>query len=194
MQPLRDLSWTSDVPDPEKTPMKNELVFVIGGARSGKSSFALQHAEGLYARPLFLATAKATDEEMEERIRLHKAARDERWALVEEPIEIAAVLRGKCVDADVVLIDCLTVWLGNLLLSYPQRDVEGRIEDFLLALEQRDRAIVAVSNEVGCGVVPPYPLGRLFRDLAGRLNQAVAARADKVVLTVAGIPVNVKGY
>jgi adenosylcobinamide kinase/adenosylcobinamide-phosphate guanylyltransferase len=172
--------------------MKNELVFVIGGARSGKSSFALNHAESKYKRPLFLATAKPTDEEMAERIRLHRAARDERWGLLEEPIELAAALKGKCLDADVLLIDCLTVWLGNLLLAYPQRDVEGRIEEFLLALEQRTRAVVVVANEVGCGVVPPYPLGRLFRDMAGRLNQAVAARADRVVLTVAGIPVTIK--
>ncbi len=172
-------------------PLK-ELVLVIGGARSGKSSWALQYAESHYTSLLFLATAEAKDEEMEERIKLHKEARGERWELVEEPFSLGLALRERCNWADVVLIDCVTVWLGNLILKHDDAETASHIDKFMKALEKRSQSIVVVANEVGCGVVPPYPLGRRFRDLAGRLNQDIAQRADSVFMTVAGIAVPIK--
>ena len=176
----------TDIPSPK------ELVLVIGGARSGKSSWALEYSESNYVSPLFLATAEAIDTEMEERIKLHQAARGDNWALIEEPISLADVLRERCGKADVVLIDCVTVWLGNLIVRYDESVTENHIDMFIEAIERRSRSIVIVANEVGCGVVPPYPLGRRFRDLAGRLNQDIAERADKVFMTVAGIAIPIK--
>lgn len=170
-----------------------ELVFVLGGARSGKSSWALQYTERQYRSYLFLATARVLDEEMTERVRLHRESRGPKWNLLEEPLEIPEALRTKCSHYEAVLIDCLTVWLGNMLLEKRERDI-GPYEDVLLrTLAARKQAIIIVANEVGAGIVPDNPLGRKFRDLAGQLNQKVAALADKVIFIVAGLPTYLKG-
>lgn len=173
--------------------VEKELLFVVGGARSGKSSWALRYADEHYRNRVFLATARVVDEEMAERVRLHKEARGSNWQLVEEPLEVAEVLRTKCSDSEVVLIDCLTIWLNNILFEKGEALLRRYQEDLLKAFSERERAIVIVANEVGAGIVPDNALGRKFRDLAGRLNQEVAALADKVVLVVAGLPLFLKG-
>lgn len=169
-----------------------ELILVLGGARSGKSSWALRYTEEHYNSFLFLATAEVLDEEMAERVRLHKKSRGPRWKLVEEPLRISEVLETKCVGSDAVLIDCLTVWLSNVLLKIGEGHITSYKDKLLNTLSQRKQTIVIVANEVGTGIVPEHPLGRKFRDYAGELNQKIAALADKVVVTIAGLPVCIK--
>ena len=173
-------------------PKENELVLVLGGSRSGKSSWALRYAEEKYQPCIFVATAEVMDEEMAERVRLHKESRGPAWELIEEPLNIDNALETGCVHAEAVLIDCMTVWLSNVLLKKGREEVEVYQNRLLKALSRRGQAVIIVSNEVGSGIVPEHPLGREFRDLAGTLNQKLAAIADRVVLTVAGIPVNIK--
>ena len=168
-------------------------MFVLGGARSGKSEMALRYTETHFKKTLFLATARVLDEEMMERVRLHRAARGPAWELLEEPVEIPRVLQLKCDRFDAVLIDCLTVWLSNVLIEKGEESVSHYEEALLAALSGRSQALVLVANEVGMGIVPESPLGRAFRDMAGRLNQRIAAMADRVVITVAGIPTFIKG-
>jgi adenosylcobinamide kinase/adenosylcobinamide-phosphate guanylyltransferase len=161
-----------------------QITFVLGGARSGKS----HHAEALIAahppRWRYVATGQAFDDEMRERIATHQARRDARWETMEAPLDLAAAL---AVDAP-VLVDCLTLWVSNLLLADRDPDWPG----LLAALDVRAAPTVLVSNEVGLGIVPDNALARRFRDIAGLLHQRVAARADRVVLMVAGIPMVVK--
>ena len=171
---------------------KNEMVLVLGGARSGKSSWALKYAEDHYSSCTFLATAEVTDEEMEERIRLHKEARGPGWNLVEEPVNLSEALEQKCEGADAVLIDCMTIWQSNILMKMGAEKIPAYRSRLLETLSKRKRAIILVSNEVGTGIVPLHPLARQFRDLAGTLNQELAALADKVVMTVAGLPLFIK--
>jgi len=169
-----------------------DLVLVIGGARSGKSSWALKYAEETYESCLFLATAQVKDDEMAERVRRHQASRGPRWRLIEEPLDIDRALQGIAGRVDVVLVDCLTLWLSNVLLQKGRKAVTPYQERLMQVLSERDQAVILVSNEVGAGIVPEHALGREFRDLAGILNQKLAALADQVVLTVAGIPLHVK--
>ncbi len=169
-----------------------ELVFVLGGARSGKSSWALRHIEKRYDSYLFLATAEVSDEEMAERIRLHKESRGPKWELLEEPIRVSEALKTKCGNVDAVLIDCVTVWMSNVLLKMGAEKAPEFQDRLLKTLSQRKQAITIVSNEVGTGIVPEHALGRQFRDLAGMLNQKLAALADRVVYTLAGIPMYLK--
>ena len=172
---------------------EGELLFVLGGARSGKSSFAQKYAETHYRSRLFLATAQILDEEMAERVRLHKEARGSEWNVLEEPFEIHAALHSLPNPGPVILVDCLTVWLSNILLHKGEDRVGFYEENLLKALSLRKGPVILVSNEVGLGIVPENPLGRTFRDLAGRLNQRVASAADHVVFMAAGIPWVLKG-
>ena len=165
----------------------------MGGARSGKSSWALRYAEEHYRSYLFLATAQIRDSEMDERVRLHKESRGPKWTLLEEPIEISDALLTKCNNFEAVLIDCLTVWLSNVLLRVGGGEIDLYQDRFLKTLSKRRQAIIMVSNEVGTGIVPEYAMGRRFRDIAGVLNQNVAAMADKVIFMIAGIPTYIKG-
>jgi len=169
-----------------------EIVLVLGGAKSGKSAWALQYAQENYRPCLFLATAEVRDDEMAERVRRHQAARGPEWRLVEEPLHIDETLETREAPDGVVLIDCLTVWLSNVLLQKGHEAVAAYEDRLLGALSARRQSVVLVSNEVGTGIVPEHPLGREFRDLAGVLNQEIAALADRVVLTVAGIPLFLK--
>ncbi|MBW1999578.1 MAG: bifunctional adenosylcobinamide kinase/adenosylcobinamide-phosphate guanylyltransferase [Deltaproteobacteria bacterium] len=170
----------------------NELVLVLGGARSGKSSWALKYVEERYHSYVFLATARVQDEEMAERVRLHKKSRGLEWGLLEEPLEVAEAIGTKCADYDCVLIDCATIWLSNVMIEKGDKEVLNYGKVFLEALAERKQAIVIVSNEVGMGVVPDHPLGRRFRDHAGFMNQEIAKMADKVVFMVAGLPMFLK--
>jgi adenosyl cobinamide kinase/adenosyl cobinamide phosphate guanylyltransferase len=168
------------------------LTLVLGGARSGKS----RYAEGLLAalpppwQPPwgYIATAEAGDEEMAERIDAHRARRGAAWKTVEAPVELAEAL--VLCNRMPVLVDCLTLWLSNLLLA--GADMESEIGRLERALSAAAAPVVLVANEVGSGIVPEHPLGRKFRDLQGVLNQRIAARADHVVLMVAGLPLVIK--
>lgn len=162
------------------------VTLVLGGARSGKS----KHAEGLLEAVgggLYVATAEAWDDEMKERIRLHQDRRGDQWDDLEAPLDLVSAIR----DASrPVLIDCLTIWLSNLM--HYERDVESEIANLIEALESSSQPIVLVSNELGLGIVPENALARRFRDQHGRMNQLVAGLASRVILVAAGLPLMLK--
>lgn len=165
-------------------------LFVLGGARSGKSRYAQQRAEALAGRHVFIATAEAWDAEMAERIARHRADRDARWETVDAPRDLAAALDAASGTGAVVLVDCLTLWASNLLLA--DADMEEATDELRAAIARFDGGLILVANETGFGIVPDNALARRFRDAAGRINQAVAATADEVMLVVAGLPMRVK--
>jgi adenosylcobinamide kinase/adenosylcobinamide-phosphate guanylyltransferase len=168
---------------------------ILGGARSGKSALALRRAEapGRPARVVtWLATAEALDAEMAERIARHRAERPAAWHTVEEPVHLAQALRRCCTAEGCVVVDCLTLWLTNLVLSADPALLEREAAAFLEALPALPGELVLVANEVGLGIVPDNPLGRRFRDEAGRLNQAVAALCERVTFVAAGLPLQLK--
>ena len=171
------------------------LTLVLGGARSGKSAYA----ESLFTGPeaVYVATAEAIDDEMRDRIARHRARRGAGWTTVEAPLDLAGALRARARPrarngSGGVLVDCLTVWLGNLM--HAGRDVDREAGSLLesLAPAAPEAPVVLVANEVGFGVIPDNPMARAFRDHAGRLNQALAGRADRVVFVAAGIPLVLK--
>lgn len=165
---------------------------------------AERRAAELGRQVTYLATATVTDEEMADRIARHRARRPAHWQTVEEPAAVVPVLRELAGKTEVVLLDCLTIWVSNLLLgpaghdAVPaaalkrQEEVLAAVEEFAAVAKASPFATVVVSNEVGSGVVPPYPLGRLYRDVAGWANQIVARAADEAWLTVAGLPIRLK--
>lgn len=168
----------------------SDLYLVLGGARSGKSRHAEALVEAMPPPWRYIATAEPLDEEMRERIEAHKARRGAEWQTVEAPLELASALE-ECPERTPALVDCLTLWLGNLMLS--DRPVEETFRRVLEALERRRGLTVLVSNEVGLGIVPDNRLARDFRDIAGALHRKLAARAQHVHFMVAGIPMIVKG-
>jgi len=165
-------------------------ILVIGGTRSGKSRHAEQLAMAHRGRRVYIATAGAGDAEMERRIALHKARRGEGWQTVEEPLELASALRLIAAPDAFVLIDCITIWLNNLMMD--DRDVAAEIEDLCDMIRALPGRICMVSSEVGLGIVPDTPLGRYFRDEAGFANQMLAQEADEVRFIVAGLPMRLK--
>ncbi len=166
---------------------------VLGGARSGKSRFALQRAEARWRHPLYLATAEVRDDEMSERVQRHRAERGARWACIEEPLDLVGALARVPDGCDGVLLDCATIWLSNILLKQGRDAVASRTRALLAALRDSPRETLVVSNEVGLGIVPDTPLGREFRDLQGWFNQDLAAAATTVVFITAGLPLCLKG-
>lgn len=164
------------------------VVLVLGGARSGKSRFAesLAHAPRHY-----IATAQAFDDEMRERIAAHRTARGVNWHTHEVPIDLVAKLQDLDMAGNFILVDCLTLWLSNLLLA--EHDCEAAIAKLVAHLEKAQARIVIVSNEVGLGIVPDNKLARAFRDVQGVANQSVAGLALNVVFMVAGLPLIMKG-
>jgi len=167
----------------------HKLTFVLGGARSGKSRYAEDLIAALQPPWIFVATAEAGDSEMAERIAVHRSRRGKNWETIEAPHDLSAALVAVATDAP-VLVDCLTLWLSNRMLAGVDLEVEiARLE---ATLDGRRAPVVLVSNEVGFGIVPENELARRFRDQQGRLNQRMAARADRVVLMVAGLPIVVK--
>lgn len=168
------------------------ISLVLGGAASGKSRYAQGLAESCAGTLLYVATAHAGDEEMAARIARHQAVRGARWRTLEAPLELAALVPAAA-GHGAVLVDCVTLWLTNLLLA--GEDVERvwpAVETFIAALDRLTVPLLLVSNEVGQGIVPEHPLGRSFRDLAGQVNQRLAARADAVWLVAAGLPLRLK--
>lgn len=165
------------------------LTFVLGGARSGKSRYAEEIVSALPPPWVYIATAQAYDDEMRERIDIHRARRDARWTTHEAPLDLAGRI-DTLPGGTPVLVDCLTLWLANQMLG--DGDVEARMSELCGVLASRRMRCVAVSNEVGLGIVPENALARRFRDQQGRLNQRIAAIADDVVFMVAGLPMRVK--
>lgn len=163
--------------------------FVLGGARSGKTSHALRLVEAQAARRVYVATGEALDAEMAARIAAHKAERGDGWRTIEAPLDLSGALASVGPD-EAVLVDCLTLWVSNLM--HAERGVEDATDGLLDTMEQTAAPLTLVSNEVGLGLVPDTPLGRAFRDAQGRLNQRVAAAADHVVFVAAGLPLTLK--
>jgi adenosylcobinamide kinase/adenosylcobinamide-phosphate guanylyltransferase len=167
------------------------LTLVLGGARSGKSRHAERLVEAAAVAGTYCATAEAGDDEMAARIALHRARRGAFWRTVEAPLTLAGTIAAEAAPERPLLIDCLTLWLSNLMLA--DRALDQEFMDLRMALRDAAGPIVLVANEVGLGLVPQTPLGRDFRDAAGRLNQDIAALADRVVFVAAGLPLVLKG-
>jgi adenosylcobinamide kinase/adenosylcobinamide-phosphate guanylyltransferase len=165
---------------------------VLGGARSGKSRYALEQAAQSGGRVAFLATARALDGDMAARIARHRAERPPRWTTLEEPQDVVATCRRAATTHDLIVVDCATVWVANLMERGDDDAAVLAAADDLAALQRAHAvSLVIVSNEVGAGVHPPTELGRRFRDLLGFVNQRLASAADRVTLMVAGLPMTV---
>lgn len=167
-----------------------KTTLVLGGARSGKSTFAEQIVRDSGLRAIYVATATVGDDEMGERIAHHRARRGNTWQTIEEPLDLATVLEREARPGQVLLVDCLTLWLSNLM--HAGIDVAAASQRLCEKLQRSPCPIVLVSNEVGLGLVPETPLGRQFRDEQGRLNQRVAACVDEVAFVAAGLPLWIK--
>ena len=179
--------------------MSKKCILILGGARSGKSRFAQNLAGKLGEKVLFVATGGAIDEEMRSRIEEHKKARPRTWHTLEAPVKIGERIEGQIGNADVVIIDCITMLISNLLLGeeddrYKEEQVTTEIDQLIECIDKLEATFILVSNEVGLGLVPESRLGRFYRDLLGRANQLLAQHADEVYVMVAGIPVEVKRH
>jgi adenosylcobinamide kinase/adenosylcobinamide-phosphate guanylyltransferase len=173
-----------------------KVIFITGGARSGKSAFALKQASGFPGKKAYIATAEAFDDEMRERIAQHKKQRGKSWDTYEEPIKIGELVLHIGNSYDVIVLDCLTLWLSNLM--HAGLNIHLAVSDLrkafrALGKDGKTSAIYVVSNEVGMGIVPENEMARKFRDFAGILNQTIAEVADEVYMIVAGIPMKIKG-
>ncbi|MDK2980347.1 MAG: adenosylcobinamide kinase / adenosylcobinamide-phosphate guanylyltransferase [Chloroflexota bacterium] len=179
--------------------MGRSLTLILGGARSGKSHHAQEILRTAGGPVLFVATATAGDEEMAARIRAHQVSRPPHWTTLEAPLNVGAAIRAAGFEGD-ALLDCLTLLASNVLMTCPQpldealyqEKMDGEVAELLAAYTAGTGDWVVVSNEVGLGLIPPTPLGRFYRDVLGRANQRMAAAADRVLLMVAGIPMQVK--
>ncbi len=176
-----------------------QLILILGGARSGKSAYAERLAHERGGTVLFVATATAGDGEMAQRIAAHRADRPAAWPTLEAPTGVAAAVAAADFSADTILFDCVTLLVSNLLLEHEAageaaigQAIEAEIAALLAQIDAVGVTWIVVSNEVGMGLVPPYPLGRAYRDLLGRVNARLAARADRAYLLVAGLPLDLK--
>ena len=175
-----------------------KFILITGGARSGKSYYAVEMAKKLSAPPathrvIYVATACFRDEEMAQRIKAHQKSRPQEWQTVEEDKNVDTVLLNLKGLSEIVLIDCLTMLVSNLMLELKNMEtVIHRMESVFRMINDSDMTVIAVTNEVGCGVVPDTALGRDFRDIVGKVNQMAANEADEVYLMVAGIPMKIK--
>lgn len=178
--------------------MASQIILLLGGARSGKSHYAQQLTTELGGNVLFVATGEALDEEMQARIAAHKKARPQSWRTLEIPVSIGKGIEKEIGDATVVLIDCLTLLISNLLHDQPdypeaEKRVLSEINELISVMDRLHASFVIVSNEVGMGLVPDNRLGRIYRDLLGKANQLLGQHATEVYLMVACLPVQVKG-
>ena len=177
-----------------KKKFEQGCMLVLGGAKSGKSSFALNVCNSLNKKRIFLATAQALDQEMEERIRRHQAERGSGWRTIEEPLKVAETIGSLDSEDTIILLDCLTLWLNNLYMEHgeDQEAIDEAIENLAGQLADIRCAVVVVSNEVGMGIVPDNQLSRTYRDTAGYMNQRIARLSVKVVAVLAGLPIVLK--
>ena len=169
------------------------IVFITGGARSGKSSFALKEASKVPGRKAFIATAEPLDEEMRRRIKMHKKARGPEWETFEEPRELASLIKRLKGRYRALVIDCLTLWLSNIMRKQTETLIKKDLEELIGTVRKTGSVLYIVSNEVGMGIVPANASARRFRDLAGIMNRKVADIADEVYMVVSGIPMKIKG-
>jgi adenosylcobinamide kinase/adenosylcobinamide-phosphate guanylyltransferase len=178
---------------------RNKILYISGGSRSGKSRYAEQRAEILTGKRSYIATCPIIDAEMDGRIALHQQRREGKgWLTVEEPLDLAQALMDTA-DSAVVLVDCLTLWINNLLYeaecldqTLSEEQIVRCCQQVIEACKDGDRTIIFVTNELGMGIVPADAISRLYRDLVGRCNQTLAAQADEVVLMVSGLPLFLK--
>ncbi len=174
--------------------MDKKLILVTGGCRSGKSQFALDYANRHFRKKVYLATCEALDEEMAKRIEDHKERRGSDWQTVEEPTMVADAIRRHGNHTEVILVDCITLWLSNLLMRHKSdHEIMNEVNKLIDTVSQSQTSFIFVSNEVGMGIVPVDPLSRRFRDLSGMTNQKIAEAADRVIFMVSGIPTFLKG-
>ena len=181
-----------------------KLIFILGGARSGKSTYAQRLAERCGKPVAFIATAQPSDDEMSARITKHRADRPAEWMTLEIQRNIAANLEANTTQARLYLLDCVTLLVANILSQYTEEEagndqkaadaINAEVDDLLAYIHSNEADWIIVSNEVGLGLVPPYPLGRIYRDLLGMANQRIAAEADEVYMLMAGIAVPIHGY
>jgi len=170
-----------------------ETMLVIGGCRSGKSSHALSLAEQIPGRKIFIATCTPQDKEMKQRVLRHRQQRSSDWLTLEVPIFIPKAIQKNGKKGHVILVDCLTLWISNLILDNDKpENIDNHIQKLTQSIEKAECPVILVSNEVGTGIVPENKLARLFRDITGFANQKVAACVDRVIWMVAGIPVKIK--
>lgn len=170
-----------------------KITFIVGGAKSGKSAYALSLADRRKKEVAFIATCEPLDKEMRQRIAQHKKTRPMHWQTFEEPKDVSGLLKKIGNRFDCIVIDCLTLWCSNLVLSgYSQNSIEEEAKNIITCLKTVKAISVIVSNELGLGIVPENKLARSFRDIAGRVNQIVADKADKVYFMISGIPMKVK--
>jgi adenosylcobinamide kinase/adenosylcobinamide-phosphate guanylyltransferase len=171
-----------------------KIIFITGGARSGKSRFAQGLAQGFSGPKAYLATAQALDEEMAERIRQHKMSRPPDWHTLEEPLRLTDCLREQGARFHVILLDCLTLWLSNILLAgWTQEDILQEADQWIETCRKIPCSLILVGNEVGMGIVPDNPQARIFRDLNGWMQQKIAQEADEVYFMVSGLAQKMKG-
>jgi adenosylcobinamide kinase / adenosylcobinamide-phosphate guanylyltransferase len=169
------------------------LILITGGVRSGKSSCAQYLAKSFKREVIYIATAEALDPGMKERIRQHKKSRDKSWVTIEEPLDVLGAVKKLSAGKRVILLDCLTLFISNLILKgLSDKAIYTEVKSILKALKPKSDAAIIVTNEVGSGIVPDSELGIRFRDLQGRVNQIVSGEADSVYLLVSGIPVKIK--
>jgi len=178
--------------------LAKKCIFILGGARSGKSRFAQELARKMSQKVLFVATAEALDEEMQARIDQHKKARPKSWRTLEAQTDIGKQIEKHLGDAEVIIIDCLSLLVSNLLgdeLDYQKTEkvVLAEMNELIACMDRLDASFIIVSNEVGLGLVPETKLGRIYRDLLGKANQLIAHHSTEVYLMIAGLPVKVKG-
>ncbi len=177
-----------------------KIILVTGGARSGKSSYALQRAESASTRRLFVATCPKVDPEMTERVRRHQQERDGRgWVTMESEIDLAAIFADQAAGYDMIVIDCLTLWINNILFTAEGQGIDvddqhigALCREWLEAARHFSGTVICVTNEVGLGIVPDNALGRKYRDLVGTCNQTAGRAADEVILVTCGIPLQIK--
>ncbi|MGZ3569065.1 MAG: bifunctional adenosylcobinamide kinase/adenosylcobinamide-phosphate guanylyltransferase [Thermodesulfobacteriota bacterium] len=174
--------------------MGKKMILITGGCRSGKSRFALDYANQHFSKKLYLATCEALDEEMAQRIEHHKKMRGPEWRTIEEPVEIVDQIGLHGTGVEVILLDCLTLWLSNLLMRR-KNDLEimEEVSRLIDTMKEKRTSFILVSNEVGLGIVPADKLSRRFRDLSGTANQKIAEAADTAIFMVSGIPLILKG-
>ncbi len=173
---------------------KPKIIFIIGGCRSGKSRYALELGQQLSKQGrIFIATCRPRDEEMQQRVAKHQSERDPSWKTMEIPVQIDKAIDDGSQKSTILLIDCLTLWISNLLLGNQKlKAIVPHIDRLAHSLRNARGPVILVSNEVGTGIVPEHELSRLFRDAVGFTNQQIAACADEVIWMVAGIPVSIK--
>src|SRR5262249_15266995 len=177
-----------------RTQPARESVLVLGGARSGKSAYALQRAQDWEGRLVYLATAEGKDEEMKKRIAGHGARRrSRRWETIEEPLEVVWQLKEMDGNIGAVVLDCVTLWVSNALVSNQAEELENQVAELVEEIPLLPFNFLAVSNEVGLGLVPDTPMGREYRDLLGTVNQRLARACKEGVFMTAGLPLKVKG-